>query len=323
MYILLKAFWERVFNGFALLGTTIKVDQLLLTSSSYAVASVLIAFGAIIGRVGPKELLIVSIIQMVGYAFNETLVLESIGAFDAGGSMTIHAFGAYFGLTISLVIGKKIAPVTKPEADYNSNIFAMIGTLFLWLFWPSFNFGVFATTQFEQNQIVTNTLLSLVGSCLSTFTCSAIFGHKFEMEDILNATLAGGVAIGSSTALLYYPGVALVIGIIAGAISTLGFKFLASILQKKIGLNDTCGVHNLHGIPGALGGFISAIIVASYNTGYDPNIASKYGPANIFASVHGTFLHQGGLQIAGTVTSIALGIVFGLIAGVTINFFYN
>jgi ammonium transporter Rh len=50
------------------------------------------------------------------------------------------------------------------------------------------------------------------------------------MEDILNATLAGGVAIGASGALLYYPGVALVIGITAGSISTLGFKYLSALL---------------------------------------------------------------------------------------------
>jgi ammonium transporter Rh len=143
------------------------------------VASVLIAFGAIIGRVGPRELLIVAVIQIFGYAFNEVLVLETIGAFDAGGSMTIHAFGAYFGLTASLILGKKVEPVSKPEADYTSNIFAMIGTLFLWLFWPSFNFGVFASTQFEQNQIVANTIMSLIGSCLSTFIVAAMFRNKF------------------------------------------------------------------------------------------------------------------------------------------------
>jgi ammonium transporter Rh len=31
LYILLKAFWQRIFHGFDLLGTTIKIDQLILT----------------------------------------------------------------------------------------------------------------------------------------------------------------------------------------------------------------------------------------------------------------------------------------------------
>jgi len=34
----------------------------------------------------------------------------------------------------------------KPSSSYNSNIFAFIGTLFLWMFWPSFNAGFFPET---------------------------------------------------------------------------------------------------------------------------------------------------------------------------------
>jgi ammonium transporter Rh len=57
--------------------------------------------------------------------------------------MTIHTFGAYFGLAVSWMLGNK-NPVLKdksPTSNYKSNIFAMIGTMFLWLFWPSFNAG--------------------------------------------------------------------------------------------------------------------------------------------------------------------------------------
>jgi len=53
-YILLKSFWQRVFHGFPKDNIIILVDQVLITESSYAVASALIAFGALIGRIGPK-----------------------------------------------------------------------------------------------------------------------------------------------------------------------------------------------------------------------------------------------------------------------------
>lgn len=64
--------------------------------------------------------------------------------YDVGGSTVIHAFGAYFGLTVSYILGKKIQPTEKPQITYISNIFALIGTFFLWMFWPSFNAGYFA-----------------------------------------------------------------------------------------------------------------------------------------------------------------------------------
>lgn len=151
--------------------------------------------------------------------------------FDVGGSTAIHAFGAYFGLTVSLILSKAVKPAGKAESNYNSNIFGMIGALFLWLFWPSFNSGFFPQHPYEKSLIITNTILSLTGSCLGTFVMTALTRHKFEMEDILNASLAGGVMIGASSGIVTNPGVALCIGVFAGIISTLGFRYLQKILE--------------------------------------------------------------------------------------------
>jgi ammonium transporter Rh len=109
-------------------------------------------------------------------------------------------------------------------------MFAFIGTLFLWIFWPSFNFGVFAKTSFAKTQIISNTIISLVGSCLATFMTSAFLKSKFTMEHILNATLSGGVVIGAAAGLIINPGGSLLIGFTTGIISTLGFQFLTPSL---------------------------------------------------------------------------------------------
>ena len=106
----------------------------------------------------------------------------------------------------------------------------MVGTIFLWIYWPSFNFGLEAQSYYEQNQIVANTLYSLTGSCLATFMMSAFLGKKIVMDDILNATLAGGVAIGASSGFLYQPALAIAIGIVAGFTTSLGFHYLTPFL---------------------------------------------------------------------------------------------
>lgn len=50
---------------------------------------------------------------------------------DAGGSMTIHTFGAYFGLTVTSVLYRPNLEQTKDkqESVYHSDLFAMIGEL--------------------------------------------------------------------------------------------------------------------------------------------------------------------------------------------------
>jgi ammonium transporter Rh len=65
---------------------------------------------------------------------------------------------------------------------------------------------------------------------LSTFVVSSVAGNGLAMDDILNATLAGGVAAGSASGLLYSPAFALFIGVTAGIVSTLGFKYLTPLL---------------------------------------------------------------------------------------------
>jgi len=79
----------------------------------------------------------------------------------------------------------------------------------------------------------------------------------------------------------------------------------------------------LHGIPGVFGGVMSAIIVAFYQTGYDHSVAANYGSNSIFNKVNGSFLHQGGLQIAGTFVSIGISIFSGIVAGIIVRLMYK
>ena len=90
----------------------------------------------------------------------------------------------------------------------------MIGTLFLWLFWPSFNSAV--AVDEGQTRAIVNTLLSISSSCIATFFISSIVGkgrlnmvyiyfsiyfsiilYYLYKVHIQNATLAGGVAVGT------------------------------------------------------------------------------------------------------------------------------
>ena len=141
----------------------------------------------------------------------------------------------------------------------------MIGTLFLWMFWPSFNAAYFPETDFQRTFVVSNTIISLTGSCLSAFATSIFKRGKFNINDILNGTLAGGVAIGASASVAANTGIVLLIGVLAGILATLSEIVMTDPL-RKIKIHDTIGILYLHGFPGMMGGFASAMVIASYQT---------------------------------------------------------
>ena len=81
---------------------------------------------------------------------------------------------------------------------------------------PSFN-GALASGE-QQHRVVINTVLALTASCIAAFFTDALLRHqhKFDMVSIQNATLAGGVAVGSSADLVIDPWGALTVGLVAG-----------------------------------------------------------------------------------------------------------
>lgn len=111
MYILWEGYWHKAFHGFTAGDKWIYMNAITLIKASFCVASVLIAFGTMIGRISPLMLLILGTVMTIGYSFNEILIFGGgITVFDIGGSMNIHLFGATAGLVCSYIIGRK-APV--------------------------------------------------------------------------------------------------------------------------------------------------------------------------------------------------------------------
>ena len=69
-------------------------------------------------------------IEIILYAINEYLITHVLYINDVGGSIIIHTFGAYFGLAVSYVIGKPSNNKANGSV-YHSDLFSMIGTVFL------------------------------------------------------------------------------------------------------------------------------------------------------------------------------------------------
>ena len=150
--------------------------------ADFSAAAVLISFGAVVGKVSPLQLIFMTIVEILFYSLNEN-ISEKLGVTDLGGSTLIHTFGAFFGVGVSLALNDRHARGHKDNsAVYHSDMFAMVGTLFLWMFWPSFN-SVLGNSDNAVSRAVINTLLSLTGSGIGGFLFSYILRRekKFSM----------------------------------------------------------------------------------------------------------------------------------------------
>jgi ammonium transporter Rh len=148
------------------------------------------------------------------------------------------------------------------EADATSDRYSILGSMVLWVFWPSFCAALVPVEAIPHT--VVNVFFALCGSTLITYFLSFKIRGKIYIADIANATLAGGVAIGSTCDHASHP-TAILIGVLAGCISTIGFAVLQDKQQKFHQIIDTCGVTNLHGLPGLMGGFAAILVVDGLN----------------------------------------------------------
>jgi ammonium transporter Rh len=68
----------------------------------FAAGAVLISFGAILGKVSLFQLWAMATFEVFFYCINEAIVVEIFKIYDIGGSIVIHTFGAFFGLSVAL-----------------------------------------------------------------------------------------------------------------------------------------------------------------------------------------------------------------------------
>lgn len=117
--------------------------------------------------------------------------------------MTIFAFGAAFGLTIAVILDRRHTTILHPKykSSRENTLFAFIGTLFLWCFFPILN----TTRNLEASEFDTlgqgisnpfaaaspiNIWLALASSTLSAYCTSIIIHDKISPNDIIFGSIA-------------------------------------------------------------------------------------------------------------------------------------
>ncbi|NWV64243.1 RHBGB protein, partial [Malurus elegans] len=268
--ILIIAFaiqWAVLTQGFLnfFLNGKIFVGAQSMVSADFCTAAVLISMGAVLGRMNPVQTLLLALLEVILCTFNEYILLSLMGVRDSGRSLTVHTFGAYFGLMVSRLLYQPHKDKRKREEWQDMgpqpDVFAVVGTIYLWIFWPSVTSASTAHGNAE-NWAVLNTYFTLVASTVATFILSPVLYEEGTPRMVLiqDATLAGMAVMGMAGEMLVTPFGALIAGFLAGLISLLGLRFFTPVLYSRLKIHDACGVHNNHGLPGILGSLLGTLL---------------------------------------------------------------
>ncbi|XP_058650737.1 rh blood group, D antigen isoform X2 [Onychostoma macrolepis] len=268
--------WAILINGFLLPQRhhrrEIHISMKSVIEAELCAASALVAMGAVHGKTNPVQLLLMALVEVTGFVVNQWILRTLLSADPVNSIMLLHVFGALFGVMVSWVLHREgIKPVhEKEKTDRKTGLFAMFGTLFLWMFWPSFNSALVEDYRWDRGlklTVIYGTYLSLAVSVVMAMSVSMLTSSKGKMNmvHVQSSALSGGVAIGVAMTAVHTPWIAMTIGFCSALLSALGFRYMKNHMLLAFECHDTCSVLSVHAIPGILGWFAHLFIRLASN----------------------------------------------------------
>jgi Amt family ammonium transporter len=199
--------------------------------------------------------------------------LARMGFIDFAGSSVVHSVGGWAALAGALVLGPRLGKYDKDgkvnPIPGHSLPLAALGVFILFLGWFGFNPGSTTAGNGSIARIAMNTVLA---GCTGAFGCLVVSWSRFGKPDVgmtLNGVLAGLVAITSPCATVTPVG-AVLIGLIAGVV-----VFFSVLFFDKLKIDDPVGAISVHGVCGALGTILAALLHEKLFLGGEYNLFSQ------------------------------------------------
>ncbi|KAI6073500.1 RH-like protein isoform X1 [Aix galericulata] len=237
-----------------------KHDPKIITMAAVSMTAVAISSGAVLGKTNPLQLIVMTVVEIIIFHVSRWINKQFLQVPDNISMKHVHLFGAYFGLAVSSCFAEPSPRSEKNASTPKSDLLSMLGTLFLWVFCPSFN-SVLADG--DKTKAIYNTYFALAVSAVTAFTLSVLTTKdgKFRMTHVHSAALAGGVTVCYTAESIDYPWIAMILGLLASVITILGSFCLQRCLNPALKIHDASGVHFTFGLPGLLGAVAQVVLL--------------------------------------------------------------
>ncbi|KAM9708291.1 ammonium transporter Rh type C-like [Menidia menidia] len=240
----------------------IRVDLKSILSAEICAACALVSMGTVLGKTNPVQLILIALFNVSGFVLNEWILRTLLSVRPLNSLMQLHVFGAFFGLMLTWILQREGTErgFEKEKFDRKSGLFSMLGSVFLWMFWPSFN-GVLVDSD-RKLGAVCGSYLALAASGVTAAALSSLSSRtgKLNLIQMQPSILAGGVSVGVAVSVVDQPWVAMATGVTAALLSAAGFRYLKPQMHAAFECHDTRGTLSTHGLPGLLGWFLQLLL---------------------------------------------------------------
>lgn len=185
--------------------------------------------------------------------------LGRLGFIDFAGSTVVHSVGGWVSLALVLTLGARQGRFEghRSPMQGHSLVLATTGAFLLWFGWFGFNGGSALGIRDDVPRILLNTNLSAGAGGLAALVTAWLIERLPSVGQTINGTLAGLVAV-TAGCHLYDPAWAIVVGAMAGVLSTLSTYGLA-----RLKIDDVVGACPVHGVCGMFGTVAVALFASS------------------------------------------------------------
>ena len=176
--------------------------------------------------------------------------LAALGFVDFAGSTVVHSIGGWVALSVVLIIGPRNGRFSNSSGIQGHDlVMSTLGVMLLWFGWFGFNGGSTLAMNDQVPSILVNTTLGGCAGGLAGLVISRLRNPLPRVEDFLNGSLAGLVAI---TANCHH--ISPLAAVLIGAIGAIVALITAEMLERHR-IDDAVGavpVHLAAGIWGTL-----------------------------------------------------------------------
>ncbi|MDJ0680264.1 MAG: ammonium transporter [Xenococcaceae cyanobacterium MO_167.B52] len=219
------------------------------------------------------------------WAWNDAGWLKQLGFIDFAGSTVVHSVGAWVSLASLVIIGARqgrFSASGKVNKIQGTNLpFAVLGALLLWVGWLGFNGGSTMALNEQVPGIILNTVLSGVSGMLTATLWSQWQHGRIEVEELINGSIAGLVAITACCNLVATP-----LAVIVGATGAMVAQLVSQSL-KHWGIDDAVDAVAIHGGAGVWGTICVALFGQLEIIATDLNRISQLGVQLLGISIVG------------------------------------